>query len=161
MSEWYAEAHKRQASGHLPTAAAPDMPNITTPAHHNKLIPAKLAPRQEAHALAEDPAAAYVAGGESSAPATMNDPLRQKSSLLAGNAVAGDAVAGDEDAVTAGRDVIPSLPRVSYSTGGEWAGPGTTAQTEWPSQCRCSLRILWTDKTTLSCFCSSHMSFCA
>ena len=41
----------------------------------------------------------------------VSNPLRQKSSILAGNGVTGEAEPVD--------DVIPALPRVSYSEGGE------------------------------------------
>ena len=77
----------------------------TTPAHHHQLIPA---PQPEASQLA--PEDAVVAPTDTAAP----DALRQKSAFLAGSARAEDE---EEEA----RDVIPSLPRVSYSEGGEMA----------------------------------------
>lgn len=76
----------------------------TTPAHHHRLIPAP-----EASQLA--PEDAVVAATDTT---TVPSALRQKSAFLAGTARAEDE---EEEA----RDVIPSLPRVSYSEGGEMA----------------------------------------
>ena len=118
-----AEAHKQQAPAHLP-GSVPALPRINAPAHHNKLIPSVSAPNQEAQALPQhqDGALPDNALGHD----VTNNPLRQKSSLLAGTALAGSPMAGHVDEEDDPRDVIPSLPRVSYSEGGEKAAHAHT-----------------------------------
>ena len=105
-----AEAYKLQASSQAGTAPPAVLPTNPAPAHHNKFMTAS-APGAEADASAEgqslslaDPAMMPAAAG--------SNPLRQKSSLWAARETE------DDDAQAAARDVIPSLPRVTYSDGG-------------------------------------------
>ena len=80
----------------------------TAPAHHNKLIPAKSALSKGAVLVAEGPD--LMSPDMQRAPNVISNPLRHKSSL-----VVRSTLEGDEDA----DDVIPSLPHVSYSAGGQ------------------------------------------
>lgn len=74
------------------------------------------------------------------------NPLRQKSSVLVGGRTAGD---DDDDA---DRDVIPSLPRVSYSEGGEALGYHLAACVLcFISCCASEVAVPSTDKTKAAC----------
>ena len=83
-------------------------PSITASAHHNKLIPAKSVLSKGASLVAEGPD--LMSPEVQRAPNSISNPLRQKSSL-----VVKSTLEGDEDA----DDVIPSLPHISYSAGGQ------------------------------------------
>ena len=80
----------------------------TAPAHHNKLIRAKSALSKGAVLAPEG--ADLISPDVQTAPGAFSNPLRQKSLLVMKNTLEGDE---DTD------DVIPSLPHVSYSAGGQ------------------------------------------
>lgn len=103
---WLAEAYKLQASNET-AAALP--PTHSATAHHNKLISASM-PEQADVALEEDTVAPADAAAMQAA---VPNPLRQKASLLVGR-----ETAEDDDTQAAARDMIPSLPKVSYDAGG-------------------------------------------
>lgn len=86
----------------LPTTAT------TAPAHHNKVISAKSALSKGAVLVPEGPD--LMSPDMQRAPNAVSNPLRQKSSLVVKSTLEGDE---DPD------DVIPSLPHVSYSAGGQ------------------------------------------
>ena len=73
-------------------------------------------PGAEADASAEGQSPGLADAAMMPAAAAGSNPLRQKSSLWAARETE------DDDAQAAARDVIPSLPRVTYSDGGmqEW-----------------------------------------
>lgn len=102
-----AEAYKLQASSQAGIATPAVLPTSPAPAHHNKLITAS-APEAEVSAEGQSLGLADAARMQ----AAVSYPLRQKSSLLLGRGTE------DDDAQAAARDVIPSLPRVTYSDRG-------------------------------------------
>ncbi|DBB05768.1 hypothetical protein WJX77_004749 [Trebouxia sp. C0004] len=103
------EAYKLQTSSQAGIAPPAVLPTNRAPAHHNKFT---TGPEAEADASAEGQSMGLADAAVMSAAAVSN-PLRQKSSLWPARETE------DDDKQAAARDVIPSLPRVTYSDGDE------------------------------------------
>ena len=91
-----------QASIQTPTAAAN---------HHKHSAAAALSPHNPPQQTLQQ-----TNSMQQSTDVAVSNPLRQKSSILAGTGVAANDVAGEDESQN---DSIPSLPRVSHSEGGE------------------------------------------